>query len=277
MITARFLLVSLLVSVPAAAEDSKFTVLPGTTLMDLIRMRSKTPHQLRSHWRIVAVLATVALLATSAQAQPGRSNPTPVVGPLPLPILAALPTRSDASFYAVQDVPSGTVERTTYKDLSGEDKRMHVYLPPGYHDSDATYPVLYLNHGGGGDDTRWTATDKDGGHAHLILDNLIAALDKFSELYVYNSGYIQDKDRAEMKENFASFLSDNEANKRFNVPMFFAAGETDIALNNNFKTMAIFNAASIRTFAVLSDGGHDFNNWRRYLWQSAQVMFPGSN
>jgi len=51
-------------------------------------------------------------------------------------------------------------------------KRMHVYLPPGYGtEAKWRYPVLYLNHGGGEDDSHWTAK----GFTHCILDNLIAA------------------------------------------------------------------------------------------------------
>jgi enterochelin esterase-like enzyme len=299
---------------------------------------------------LAVVVLAVTGIATPLLAQPRPPRPVPVKGPLPLPILAALPARDDTSFYAEREIPLGVIEQPTYQDLAGNDKRMHVYLPPGYSDSDDTYPVLYLNHGGGEDDSRWTATDKNGGHAHVILDNLIAAklakpmvvvmpstrglasfkspkpdepdacaqeylqcilpfvegkyrvradrdsralaglsmggfvvlntgipnLDKFSELYVYSSGYIEDEARASMKENFASLLNDPEANKRFNVPLYFAAGETDIALNNSFKTMAIFNSSGVRTFAVLSDGGHDWANWRRYLWQTAQIMFSGS-
>ena len=298
---------------------------------------------------VVAIAIGVCIPSFSiAQPRPQRS--AIVTGPLPLPILAALPKRDDASFYAVQEVPHGTVEQTTYKDVAGNDKRMHVYLPPGYQEGATTYPVLYLNHGGGDEDSRWSATDKNGGHAQVILDNLIASklarpmivvmpntrglvsfkspkpgepdacareylecilpkversyrartdrdsralaglsmggfvvlntgipnLDKFSELYVYSSGYIEEENRAAMKENFAELLNAPEANKRFNVPLYFAAGETDIALNNSFKTMAIFNSAGVRPFSVLSDGGHDWANWRRYLWQSTQIMFTGS-
>ena len=53
-----------------------------------------------------------------------------------------------------------------------------------------------------------------------------------------------------------------------------AAGETDIALFNSQKTLAIFNTYCVRTFSVLSTGGHDWTNWRRYLCQTAQIMFP---
>lgn len=298
------------------------------------------------------LLGLSLLVAAIAPAcgQPRSPRPTPTVGPFPLPILQALPARDDSSFYQVQEVPHGKIEQSTYKDVNGNEKRLHVYLPAGYAESKDTYPVLYLNHGGGDDDSRWTATQENAGHAHVILDNLIASkkakpmivvmpntrgianfqppkageqdkcakeyleciiphvektyrarahrdsraiaglsmggfvvlntgipnLDVFSELYVYSSGYIQDEAREAMKESFSGLLNDKDANKKFNVPLYFAAGETDIALNNSFKTMANFNSAGVRTFSVLSDGGHDWNNWRRYLWQTAQVMFPGT-
>ena len=101
----------------------------------------------------------------------------PKPGPTELPILPALPALDDTSFYAKADVPHGKVEQATYTNHAGKDKRMHVYLPPGYEaDADARYPVLYLNHGGGDDDSKWTSTDpRQGGHAQFILDNLIAA------------------------------------------------------------------------------------------------------
>src|SRR5207244_8391043 len=52
----------------------------------------------------------------------------------------------------------------------GAVRRVLVYTPPGYEKGHARYPVLYLLHGFGGDETGWTAT----GRAHLIADNLIA-------------------------------------------------------------------------------------------------------
>jgi enterochelin esterase-like enzyme len=38
--------------------------------------------------------------------------------------------------------------------------------------------------------------------------------------------------------------------------------------------MAILNKYGIRNFWVLSDGGHEWANWRRNLFQTAQIMFP---
>ena len=45
-----------------------------------------------------------------------------------------------------------------------------VYTPPGYEKSTARYRVLYLFHGGGGDEEGWTSM----GVTNVIMDNLIA-------------------------------------------------------------------------------------------------------
>ena len=58
------------------------------------------------------------------------------------------------------------------------------------------------------------------------------------------------------------------------MPIYFAAGETDIALLNSQRTLAVFNNYGVRSFWVLSSNGHEWLNWRRYLYQSAQIMFP---
>jgi enterochelin esterase family protein len=50
-------------------------------------------------------------------------------------------------------------------------RRAHIYTPPGYLKGSGRYPVLYLVNGAGDSDDSWTSV----GHAHLILDNLIAA------------------------------------------------------------------------------------------------------
>ena len=119
-------------------------------------------------------LAAILLLASSPAAFAQETKPeqrppgpgprgmpaSPKKGPTALPILPALPPLDDASFYARTDVPHGQVEQATYKNFAGKEKRMHVYLPPDYEaDTGARYPVLYLNHGGGDDDSLWTRTD----------------------------------------------------------------------------------------------------------------------
>nr|WP_294814647.1 alpha/beta hydrolase-fold protein [uncultured Sphingomonas sp.] len=79
----------------------------------------------------------------------------------------------DADFYALKDVPHGHVGQILFPSPStGSQRRAFVYTPPGYSKGLHTrYPVLYLQHGWGEDETAWS----NQGHANLILDNLIAA------------------------------------------------------------------------------------------------------
>ncbi len=80
---------------------------------------------------------------------------------------------SDSDFYAAKDVPHGRVsQQHYYSTVTQQWRRAFVYTPPDY-DSKArkSYPVLYLLHGWGEDETGWFRQ----GHVDLILDNLIAA------------------------------------------------------------------------------------------------------
>ena len=79
----------------------------------------------------------------------------------------------DADFYALKDVPHGRVERILFPSPStGTQRRAFVYTPPGYdRNTRDRFPVLYLQHGWGEDETAWS----NQGHANLIMDNLIAA------------------------------------------------------------------------------------------------------
>lgn len=78
----------------------------------------------------------------------------------------------DQDFYALKDVPHGHVHQILFPSPStGTSRRAFVYTPPGYEkDQSKRYPVLYLQHGWGEDETAWT----NQGRANLIMDNLIA-------------------------------------------------------------------------------------------------------
>ncbi|GAB4244248.1 MAG: alpha/beta hydrolase-fold protein [Acidobacteriota bacterium] len=78
----------------------------------------------------------------------------------------------EAEYQALKTVPHGQIRKIWYESTTlGGTRRMHVYTPPGYDQSGARYPVLYLLHGGGDDDSGWSTI----GRAGLILDNLLAA------------------------------------------------------------------------------------------------------
>jgi enterochelin esterase-like enzyme len=74
-------------------------------------------------------------------------------------------------FYDVRQVAHGQVHVRSYDSKATNTvRRVHVYTPPGYERGTTRLPVLYLLHGGDGDDSVWTAF----GRANVILDNLIA-------------------------------------------------------------------------------------------------------
>jgi enterochelin esterase-like enzyme len=86
------------------------------------------------------------------------------------------------------DVPHGALSRVTYRSTSlGQFRRMHVYTPPGYETSTATYPVFYLLHGAGDSDESWTSV----GRANFILDSLIAARKATPMIVVMTAGHIR--------------------------------------------------------------------------------------
>ena len=73
--------------------------------------------------------------------------------------------------WEVRPVPHGAVTIHWYDSKSvGTTRRVYVYTPPDYNKGDAKYPVLYLLHGSGDDESGWTTV----GRANLIMDNLLA-------------------------------------------------------------------------------------------------------
>lgn len=90
-------------------------------------------------------------------------------------------------FYLPKDVPHGQVRMTWYlSKTTGQWRRAMVYTPPGYDTATATrYPVLYLQHGAGEDETGWTKQ----GHANFIIDNLLAAKKAKPLIVVMDKGY----------------------------------------------------------------------------------------
>jgi enterochelin esterase family protein len=77
----------------------------------------------------------------------------------------------DQDFFALKNVPHGQLRENQYfSKTSNSVRRVYIYTPPGYEQGNKKYPVLYLQHGMGEDETGWGSQ----GHANLIMDNLIA-------------------------------------------------------------------------------------------------------
>lgn len=80
---------------------------------------------------------------------------------------------ADEDFYTVKNVPQGSVNEVYYYSTVTEKMRhCYIYLPAAYRENpDKKFPVLYLQHGMGENETGWSAQGKTG----IIMDNLIAA------------------------------------------------------------------------------------------------------
>jgi enterochelin esterase-like enzyme len=77
----------------------------------------------------------------------------------------------DQDFYALKDVPHGNMQQILFPSKSTNTSRpAFVYTPPGYEGGKTKYPVLYLQHGWGENETSWGIQGK----ANLIMDNMIA-------------------------------------------------------------------------------------------------------
>jgi enterochelin esterase-like enzyme len=78
----------------------------------------------------------------------------------------------DADFYTLKNVPHGQLREVRYfARTTNSHRHCFVYTPPDYEKDPASrYPVLYLQHGAGEDESGWGSQ----GHAGLIMDNLIA-------------------------------------------------------------------------------------------------------
>jgi enterochelin esterase-like enzyme len=92
-----------------------------------------------------------------------------------------------ATYYLPQDVPHGQVREVWYNSkVAGTWRHALVYTPPGYDTQiKQRYPVLYLQHGGGEDESGWTRQGK----ANFIRDNLSAAGNAKPMIVVMANGY----------------------------------------------------------------------------------------
>lgn len=95
-------------------------------------------------------------------------------------------------------IAHGAVTRIEYPSSTlGQKRGAVVYTPPGYMKDAARYPVLYLVHGAGDSADSWTSV----GHAHYILDNLIAAGKAKPMIVVMPFGHTPDKPGGNMLAN----------------------------------------------------------------------------
>jgi len=152
-------------------------------------------------------------------------------------------------YYLPKDVPHGQVQEVWYHSMvTGTWRHALVYLPPDYAAQTRTrYPVLYLQHGGGEDESGWIRQGK----ANFILDNLIASGNTKPMIIVMANGYASR----------AGYVSPDLTGKPFGSPEFIkvmqqrmGAFEDDVMqalipfIDKTFRTLRIAITAPWRGF-----------------------------
>ena len=145
----------------------------------------------------------------------------------------------DEDFYAMKQVPHGNVQQVYFYSKSTDThRRAFVYTPPTYGKDKKKYPVLYLQHGWGEDETAWS----NQGHANLIMDNLIAEGKIEPFIIVMTYGMTNDVKFGHIKEFTA---------KEFETVL---VDELIPYIDSNFRTQA---NKKHRAMAGLSMGGFE--------------------
>ncbi|MEZ4702541.1 MAG: alpha/beta hydrolase-fold protein [Rhodothermales bacterium] len=145
--------------------------------------------------RFLAAWLIVLALPLTGYAQDGNGEPRRFGGPIVLheDDVAAFPEPPAGIDTPRDGIPHGKLEMIAYaSETVGTIRHMLVYVPPGY-SPDKTYPVLYLLHGIGGDETEWQRFATPG----VLLDNLIADGKAEPMIVVMPNGRAQKNDRAE--------------------------------------------------------------------------------
>jgi enterochelin esterase-like enzyme len=247
-------------------------------------------------------------------------------------------------FYDIRPVPHGTISIRYYPSAStGGTRRVFIYTPPGYERSRSSYPVLYLLHGAGGDETVWT----NYGRVNHILDNLIAerkaapmiVVMPFGFAYPWHMAVPTEKQRRDFERDLLTDLMpfaeseyrvERRRDRRALMGLSMGGGQTlaiglrhldvfsrigvfsssagpdprtalkDVAANaadvsRKLKlfwigigsgdpafagakaTSAFLKSAGIEhTFHVVPDEEHTWIVWRRFLLETAPMLWPAS-
>ena len=154
-----------------------------------------------------------------------------------------------ATFEENQAVPHGVIRHIWYQSSTlGKQRRMHVYTPPAYDSGNDQYPVLYLLHGGGDEDSGWSTI----GRAGFILDNLLAAERAQPMLIVMPNGSLprpNGRDSAAGAAAAASAADRARSQRRFTQELM-----TDV-IPQVERTFRVQPNAQGRAIAGLSMGG----------------------
>lgn len=153
-------------------------------------------------------------------------------------------------YYSLKDVPRGQIRQIRYySDVTQAWRRAFVYTPPGYDtNTSERYPVLYLQHGGGEDETGWP----NQGKMDAIMDNLIAEGKAKPMIIVMDRGYAVDPTEAPRRgQGMAAMFQTNALEKVFMteiIPMIDRDFRT--IPNRDNRAMAGLSMGGFQTFQI---------------------------
>jgi enterochelin esterase-like enzyme len=158
-----------------------------------------------------------------------------------------------STYYSAQDVPHGQVREVWYNSqVTGTWRHALVYLPPNYDvQTKVRYPVLYLQHGGGEDETGWIRQ----AHANFILDNLIAARSSKPMIVVMAYGYARRAGQSPPDLTGKPFGSPEMMKAMQDMSAAFEDDMTKVLIPFIDKTFRTFTDRDHRAMAGLSMGG----------------------
>jgi enterochelin esterase family protein len=158
-----------------------------------------------------------------------------------------------STYYSIQNVPHGQVREVWYNSkVTGTWRHPLVYLPPGYDtQSNVRYPVLYLQHGAGEDETGWIGQ----GHANFILDNLIAAGNCKPMIIVMAYGYARRAGQVQPDLTGKPFGSPEMMKAMQDMAAAFEDDVTQVLIPYVDSTFRTLSDRDHRAMAGLSMGG----------------------
>lgn len=154
-------------------------------------------------------------------------------------------------FYEPKDVPHGEIRSKWYfSKINNTWRRCFVYTPPDYDtNTDARYPALYLQHGGGEDERGWV----EQGRVNFIMDNLIAAGKAKPMIIVMDNGNVRSAG-----EGIFGFGTFEKVMINDLIPMIDASYRT-LADREN-RAMAGLSMGGMQTFIIT------LNNLDKFAW-----------
>jgi enterochelin esterase family protein len=163
-----------------------------------------------------------------------------------------IPEGSEGNYYRFnKNIPHGQVRSIYYwSDINGLERHINVYVPAGYDENlNTRYPVLYLVHGWGEDETGWA----DQGHVANIMDGLIAAGKAVPMIIVMPSGDIKtNSDVRTASSDVTHIFSDNL------IPYIDKTFRTKTAKND--RAMAGLSRGGMQTCTTV------FGNMDKFGW-----------